>query len=70
MGYGRHFEALTADNLRAFLYGLPGFAAALATYRQQGNEVLFAHLDETLKEIGARHLAGAAEPQEASWGGE
>ena len=70
MGYGRHFEAITADNLRAFFYGLPGFATALASYQQQGNEVLFALLDEALKEIGTRHLAVEAEPQEASWGGE
>ena len=70
MGYGRHFSAITADSLRAFLYGLAGFETALAGYRQQGNEVLFARLDAALKEIGTRHLAGESERQEASWGGE
>ena len=70
MGYGRHFAAITADNLRAFLYGLAGFETVLAGYRQQGNEVLFACLAETLQEIGTRHLAGEADRQEASWGGE
>ncbi|WP_210519822.1 glycosyltransferase family protein [Hymenobacter terricola] len=70
MGYGRHFEAITADNLRAFIYGLATFETALAGYRQQGNEVLFAQLDATLREIGTQHLAGEAAPQEASWGGE
>ena len=48
MGYGRHFAAITADGLRAFLYGLAGFETALASYRQQGNEVLFGRLDAEL----------------------
>ena len=70
MGYGRHFAAITADNLRAFLYELAGFEKKLASYRQQGNEVLFADLDQTLKEIGAEYLPAAAAPQADSWGGE
>ncbi|MFC7670110.1 glycosyltransferase family protein [Hymenobacter humi] len=53
MGYGRHFEAITADNLRAFLYGLPGFETALASYQQQGNEALFARLDAELALLSA-----------------
>ena len=69
-GYGRHFEAITADNLRAFLYGLAGFETALAGYRQRGNEVLFARLDHTLQEIGAEYLPAVAPPPAASWGGE
>ena len=70
LGYGRHFAALTADNLRAFLYGLAGFETALDGYRQRGNEVLFARLDETLREIGAGHLIRATALPEESWGGE
>ena len=70
MGYGRHFEAITADNLRAFLSGLPAFETALAGYRQQGNDVLFARLDQMLKEIGTEYFPGEVAPQEASWGGE
>ncbi|MBF9236787.1 UDP-glucuronosyltransferase [Hymenobacter sp. BT683] len=70
LGYGRHFADITADNLRAFLYGLGGFEAALASYQQQGNEVLFAQLDEALKEIGAEHLSVEPAPPKASWGGE
>jgi uncharacterized protein (TIGR00661 family) len=70
MGYGRHFEDISADNLRAFLAGLTGFEANLADYQQQGNEVLFAQLEELLKELGTEHLPGEAEPEEASWGGE
>jgi uncharacterized protein (TIGR00661 family) len=51
MGFGRHFSAITPDNLRAFLYELDGFEAALAGYSQKGNEVLFAELDKVLKHI-------------------
>lgn len=70
MGYGRHFEAISAENLQSFLEGLPTFETALASYQQQGNQVLFAQLDALLKEIGAEHLPGETEPEEASWGGE
>lgn len=55
LGYGRHFGAITPDNLRAFLYDLSGFEAALSTYEQQGNEELFAALEAVLAEIA--HLA-------------
>lgn len=48
LGYGRHFPALTPDNLKAFLYDLSGFEAALSTYEQRGNEELFTTLDEVL----------------------
>jgi uncharacterized protein (TIGR00661 family) len=70
MGYGRHFDAITVDNLRAFTQGLMGFETALAGYQQQGNAVLFAQLDELLLDISTEHLPGEATPQEASWGGE
>lgn len=70
MGYGRHFEAITADNLRAFLYGLNNFEAALAGYQQEGNNVLFAGLDALLKDIETEYLPSEAAPQEDSWGGE
>jgi uncharacterized protein (TIGR00661 family) len=52
-GYGRHFEAITPDNLRAFLYDLSGFEAALAGYRQAGNTELFARLDAVLAQLQA-----------------
>lgn len=51
LGYGRHFTALTADNVRAFLYGLNNFSTALAGYTQAGNEVLFAALGQLLAEV-------------------
>jgi uncharacterized protein (TIGR00661 family) len=69
MGYGRHFEAITADGLRAFLGGLAGFAAALASYQQQGNEALFAHLDAKLHEIREERPAETT-PHSEAWGGE
>ena len=70
MGYGRHFEAITADNLRAFIDGLEGFETALAGYQQEGNNVLFAGLDALLKDIATEYLPSEAAPQEDSWGGE
>ncbi|WP_022824021.1 glycosyltransferase family protein [Hymenobacter norwichensis] len=48
LGYGRHFPALTADNLKAFLYDLTGFETALTSYSQDGNELLFRQLDALL----------------------
>ncbi|MBH8557609.1 glycosyltransferase family protein [Hymenobacter negativus] len=70
MGYGRHFEAITADNLRAFLYGLSNFETALAGYRQEGNAVLFTGLDALLKDVATGYLPSEAAPQKDSWGGE
>nr|WP_245815337.1 glycosyltransferase family protein [Hymenobacter gelipurpurascens] len=51
LGYGRHFSAITADNLKAFLYDLDGFKEDLGHYQQHGNEVLFARLREVLEEV-------------------
>lgn len=48
LGYGRHFAALTPDNLKAFLYDLTGFETALASYQQDGNTALFQQLDALL----------------------
>ena len=53
LGYGRHFAAITAENIRAFVGGLPGFAGALAGYAQDGNAVLFANLDACLAGLAA-----------------
>ncbi|UOQ67171.1 glycosyltransferase family protein [Hymenobacter volaticus] len=48
LGYGRHFESLTADNVKAFLYDITGFEAALSSYSQEGNKELFQQVDEIL----------------------
>jgi uncharacterized protein (TIGR00661 family) len=50
-GYGRHFGTITPENVRAFLGELPAYEAALSTYRQAGNEVLFGRLREVLAEL-------------------
>ena len=51
LGYGRRFEEITAANVQAFLAELPQFEAALASYAQAGNEVLFARLAEVLNDV-------------------
>lgn len=48
LGYGRHFENLEADSVKAFLYDLGSFTANLSAYRQNGNEVLFTLLKKQL----------------------
>ncbi|MCC2547944.1 UDP-glucuronosyltransferase [Hymenobacter sp. BT175] len=53
LGYGRHFEALTADSVKAFLYDLQGYEEALSHYEQDGNQSLFARLDEVLTQVAA-----------------
>jgi UDP:flavonoid glycosyltransferase YjiC (YdhE family) len=50
-GYGRRFEAITGANVQAFLADIPQFEAALASYQQAGNDVLFARLAEVLTEL-------------------
>lgn len=50
MGFGRHFEDLTVDNLKAFLFDLVKFSDNLQHYYQNGNEVLFGLLNEKLSE--------------------
>ena len=52
--YGRHFGTITPEHVRAFLGELPAYEAALSTYQQDGNEVLFGRLREVLAELGGR----------------
>lgn len=49
LGYGRHFDSLNADSLKAFLYELPDFKKNLKSYQQKGNTVLFSKLDAFIK---------------------
>ena len=51
MGFGRHFEDFTSDNLKAFLFDLDKFSENLKSYNQTGNKVLFGLLDKKLKEF-------------------
>lgn len=51
LGYGRHFETLDADSLKAFLYELPAFEKKLSAYHQQGNEVLFNTISDWISRL-------------------
>lgn len=46
--YGRHFDELNADCLKAFLFDLPEFENRLSSYSQDGNKALFEALDQML----------------------
>lgn len=50
-GYGRHFNGLSADQLKSFLYDLPLFEKALSGYHQEGNTLLFERLDSLLADL-------------------
>lgn len=50
-GYGRHFDTLDADGLKAFIYDLPRFQKNLLAYQQDGNKFLFEQLDTLLLNI-------------------
>lgn len=41
LGYGRHFETISVDSLKSFLYDLQYFESRLSSYEQNGNEKLF-----------------------------
>src|SRR5690606_19360296 len=48
LGYGRHFEEISPDNLKAFLYDLNFYRMNLQNYHQNGNQELFQILDQLL----------------------
>nr|WP_320132070.1 MJ1255/VC2487 family glycosyltransferase [uncultured Holophaga sp.] len=52
MGYGRCFRAFSQDAVKAFLYDLPDFAAAVATHHQEGNRLTLEAVDRFLRELG------------------
>jgi uncharacterized protein (TIGR00661 family) len=51
LGFGRHFEQLSTDNLKAFLFDIPKFNRNLASYSQKGNTVLFEKLKNYLETL-------------------
>lgn len=51
LGFGRHFEQLTADNLKAFLFDISKFNHNLALYSQNGNTILFEKLNNYLESL-------------------
>lgn len=50
-GYGMMADAIDDRVMRAFTDGLPSFQRRLANYTQNGNEELFAALDQTLDRV-------------------
>ena len=54
LGYGLCAEPIGEERLRAFIDQLPRFEQALAGYSQDGNQSLFAKLEEVLAEATAR----------------
>jgi uncharacterized protein (TIGR00661 family) len=54
LGYGLCAEPITGQRLRDFLDQLPRFEAALAGYSQDGNQSLFAKLEEVLEQAARR----------------
>jgi uncharacterized protein (TIGR00661 family) len=48
LGYGRHFENLDADCVKAFLYDVPTFKENLQSYKQDGNTSLFTTLRKAI----------------------
>lgn len=51
LGFGRHFEQLTADNLKAFLFDFSKFNHNLKLYYQDGNTILFEKLSSYLEAL-------------------
>lgn len=51
LGYGRRFTRFSADAVKAFLYDLDRFSAALAGYEQDGNRVTLAAVDRFLRDV-------------------
>lgn len=51
LGYGRHFEKISADGIKAFLYDISIFQKNLSSYSQKGNEILFQALDKEIEKI-------------------
>ncbi len=52
LGYGRHFDSLNSDGLKAFLFDLSVFEKNLSGYKQDGNEILFGELVNHIENIG------------------
>ncbi|MBI5544269.1 MAG: teichoic acid biosynthesis protein [Deltaproteobacteria bacterium] len=52
LGFGLYAPELTGDLLERFLLQLPFFEKKLAGYRQDGNSLLLAKLDELLVQVG------------------
>jgi uncharacterized protein (TIGR00661 family) len=47
-GYGSYWEELNRERVESFLFNLPHFRDSLANYPRQGNQALFAKLDQLI----------------------
>jgi uncharacterized protein (TIGR00661 family) len=59
LGYGRCFDRFSSDALKAFFYDLDAFGAAVANYRQDGNQRLFDAVDRFLDDAANDRLESA-----------
>ena len=56
LGYGAFWDELNKERVESFLFNLPHFRDSLASYPRQGNQALFAKLDEWISSFGKRPL--------------
>ncbi len=52
LGYGKHFNNLHEDSLKIFLSEIPLFEKKLASYKQNGNTILFNNINSMIKSFG------------------
>jgi len=50
-GYGAYWEELNRERVDSFLYNLPHYREALASYSRRGNGALFQKLDELIQRV-------------------
>ncbi|MBN1610401.1 MAG: teichoic acid biosynthesis protein [Polyangiaceae bacterium] len=51
LGYGRRFTDFSSDAIKAFLYDRDRFSQSLESYRQQGNQDVFAAVDRFIDDV-------------------
>ena len=54
MGYGAWWDELNKERVESFLYNLPHYRDKLVGYPRQGNDMLFAKLDELIEKFTLR----------------
>jgi uncharacterized protein (TIGR00661 family) len=60
MEYGAWWDELNKERVKSFLYNLPHYREKLNSYPRQGNDALFAKLDELIAELTPRYKRAAA----------
>jgi uncharacterized protein (TIGR00661 family) len=64
LGYGRIFESFSADAIKAFIYDVKDFKSNVMSYSQNGNDVLFAKVNEFLAEYQSTEKEHKEKPEE------